>query len=131
MTVPIWILDLTSLEQRQVPHENATDSFPCWLGGKLYFLSDRGGTVNVFEYDESSGTVTPLTQHEDFDVRWLSAGPDRLVYEQGGRLHLFTPGLDGGRELSISLSADRPATQVRQVPAADFVTACGPLSGET
>ncbi|GAA3999380.1 S41 family peptidase [Deinococcus rubellus] len=125
MTVPIWVLDLGSLEQHQVPHENATDSFPCWLGEKLYFLSDRRGTVNVFEYDDSSGTVTPLTQHDDFDVRWLSAGPDRLVYEQGGRLHLLRPGEDQGRALSISLAADRPATQVRYVPAADFVTACG------
>ena len=125
MTVPIWILDLASLEQRQVSHENATDSFPCWLGGKLYFLSDRRGTVNVFEYDEPSGSVTRLTHHDDFDVRWLSAGPDRLVYEQGGRLHLLTPGVDEGRALSLSLAADRPATQVRQVPATDFVTACG------
>jgi len=125
MTVPIWILGLASLEQRQVPHENATDSFPCWLGGKLYFLSDRCGTVNVFEYDESSEAVTQLTWHEDFDVRWLSAGPDRLVYEQGGRLHLLTPGTDQGRALNLSLAADRPATQVRQVSAADFVTASG------
>ena len=125
MTVPIWILDLGSLEQHLVPHENATDSFPCWLGSKLYFLSDRLGTVNVFEYDGSSGTVTPITQHDDFDVRSLSAGPDRLVYEQGGRLHLLRPGVDGGRALSLSLAADRPATQVRQVPAADFITTCG------
>ncbi|MFC4455333.1 S41 family peptidase [Deinococcus sonorensis] len=125
MTVPIWVLDLETLEQQRVPHENATDSFPCWLGDTLYFLSDRLGTVNVFQYDEPSGTVTPVTHHEDFDVRWLSGGPDRLVYEQGGRLHLLTPGVDHGRALHISLAADRPATQVRQVPAAEFITASG------
>jgi len=125
MTVPIWLLDLTTLEQRQIPHENATDSFPCWLAGKLYFLSDRHGTVNVFEYDGPSDAVTQVTWHEDFDVRWLSAGPDRLAYEQGGRLHLLSPGVDQGRALNISLAADRSATQVRQVPAADFITASG------
>jgi tricorn protease len=125
MTVPIWLLDLETLEQRQVPHENATDSFPCWLGEQLYFLSDRRGTVNVFRYDESSGEVTQLSFHEDFDVRWLSAGPGQLTYEQAGRLHLLRPGQDQGRALNLSLGADRPATQPRQVPAADFVTTCG------
>ncbi len=125
MTVPIWLLDLHTLEHTVVPHENATDTFPCWLNGALHFLSDRRGTVNVFRLDEAQGEVTQLTFHDDFDVRSLSAGPDALVYEQGGRLHRLTPGEDQGEALSITLDADYPARRPRLVPAAPFITASG------
>src|SRR5581483_8179265 len=51
MTVPIWVLDLASYAHVEIPHENASDTFPCWVGNAIYFLSDRAGVMNLFQYD--------------------------------------------------------------------------------
>ncbi|MFC7667323.1 hypothetical protein ACFQT0_07795 [Hymenobacter humi] len=65
-TGPIWLTNLQTLATEEIPHENATDTSPRWLGGKVYFLSDRQRTNNVFVYDVaskkwSSSPGTPTT----------------------------------------------------------------------
>lgn len=124
MTVPIWLLDLTTFDHVEIPHENASDTFPCWLDDGVYFLSDRNGTMNVFRYDPVTHTVHQETFHEDFDVRSLTAGAGRLAYEQGGRLHILTPG-GPSRTLSISITADLPATRPHYVQAAPYIQKAG------
>ena len=42
-TVPIWVLDLGTADHVEIPHENASDTFPCWVGEAIFFLSDRCG----------------------------------------------------------------------------------------
>jgi tricorn protease len=91
MTLPIWVIDLATYDHVEIPHENASDTFPCWLGKNVYFLSDRCGVMNIFRWDQASGKVEQVTFYEDFDVRSLTAGPGMLAYEQAGRLHTYDP----------------------------------------
>lgn len=111
MTVPIWVLDLESLDHVEIPHENASDTFPCWVDDAIYFLSDRNGVMNLFRYDGETRSVAQQTFHADFDVRSLTAGAGRLAYEQGGRLHIFTPESGQSRAIPIKVTADLPATR--------------------
>jgi tricorn protease len=110
-TVPIWVLDLESLDYVEIPHENASDTFPCWVDGAIYFLSDRSGIMNIFRYECATRAVTQQTFHEEFDVRSLTSGAGRLAYEQGGRLHIFTPERGESRVLPITVTADLPYTR--------------------
>jgi tricorn protease len=80
MTMPIWLLDLSSYEYVEIPHHNASDTFPAWLEGSVYFLSDRNHTMNIYRYDVTSKEVEQVTFHDDFDVRSLNAGGGTLVY---------------------------------------------------
>ena len=80
MTVPIWVLDLASLEHFEIPHQNASDTFPCWLGKDIFFLSDRKGVMNVFRCNLSRRSVKQVTFHKDFDVRSLTAGAGFFAY---------------------------------------------------
>jgi tricorn protease len=110
-TVPIWVLDLTSHDHVQIPHENASDTFPCWIGDSVYFISDRRGVMNLFRWDASAGTVEQLTSHSDYDIRSLTAGDGELAYEQAGRIHLYDPATRLVKTLSISIVADLPYTR--------------------
>src|SRR5690606_12655448 len=71
----IWLLDLGDLSVREVLKadggSNETD--PMWIGGTLYFNSDRNGEFNLFRYDAASGHAVQLTRFEDFPVRAPSA----------------------------------------------------------
>ncbi len=109
-TVPVWVFDLATHETFEVPHDNASDSFPVWLDGSIYFLSDRAGTMNVFAA-EIGGAVRQVTHHGDMDVRSLAAGGGVLVYEQAGRLHEIDPAGGEARTLDITIAPDLPATR--------------------
>ncbi len=108
MTVPIWVLDLATYDHIEIPHENASDTFPCWLCNEIYFLSDRAGTMNLFHWTVNAPAVEQVTFHTDFDIRWLSANSGMLAYEQGGRVHLFDPATQTATPLPISIAADLP-----------------------
>ncbi len=125
MTVPIWVLDLDTYEHTEIPHENASDTFPCWAGNAIYFLSDRSGTMNLFRYDLETRAVSQQTFHDDFDIRSLTSGPGHLAYEQGGRLHLFDLHTGQARTLAITIAADLPHTRPHYQKAAPCVQSCG------
>jgi tricorn protease len=125
MTVPIWVLDLDTYAHVEIPHENASDSFPCWLGDAIYFLSDRAGSMNLFRYDPRTQAVAQQTFHEDFDVRALSSGAGRLAYEQGGRMHVFEPATGRANALSIAIAADLPYTRPHYQKASPYIEKCG------
>ena len=90
-TTPLWIYDRATHEVEEVPHGLASDTFPCWLEGALYFASDRDQTLNVYRYAPGSQRVEQLTRFSGFDVRNMSSGGGVIVFERGGALHLMTP----------------------------------------
>ena len=57
-TPPIWIIDPAGKTLEKIPHENASDSNPMWIGDDVAFISDRNdGTANLFLYEAASRTV--------------------------------------------------------------------------
>jgi len=125
MTVPIWVLDLATCEHIEIPHENASDTFPCWVENAIYFLSDRRGVMNVFRYDLTTEAVSQVTAHTDFDVRSLTAGAGGLAYEQAGRVHLLNPADGQVKALSIAIAADLPETRPHYTAAAPYIQSAG------
>jgi len=53
-TTPIWLADLKDSHIEKVPRDNSNDFNPMWVGGTVYFLSDRNGAVSLFAYDAKS-----------------------------------------------------------------------------
>ena len=124
-TPAIWVLDLESLDYEEIPHERATDTFPCWLGKDVYFVSDRNGITNLFRWTSGQGDVEQVTDHTEFDVRSLSAGPDCLAYEQAGRLHLYDPQTGKSQALHISINVEMPEARPHFRQVVSFIQDCG------
>ena len=114
----IWTYDLVNNVSTQLTRDPATDNQPVWVGDDIYFASDRDYTLNLYRYAES-GSVA-VTNH-DFDVLWPSAGPEAIVYENGGWLYRYAPGKGESTRLSISINEDKPGTLSKVVDASDFV----------
>lgn len=125
MTHPIWVVDVKTWEHVEIPHENATDTFPCWIGQDVYFLSDRNRVMNVFHWDSKANKVEQITFHDDFEVRSLSAGPDGLIYEQVGRIHVFDLAARKSAPLYISLKVEMPETRPQFKKGKDFIQNAG------
>ena len=100
-TTPIWIVNLKTLDLQKVPRENSNDSSPVWAGTSVYFLSDRNGPVSLFRYDTASKKVSPVVPNSGYDLKSVQAGPDGLVYEQFGSIHLVD--FNGGADKTVSI----------------------------
>ncbi|HXH06970.1 MAG TPA: PDZ domain-containing protein [Vicinamibacterales bacterium] len=107
-THPIRIMTLADFSTQRVPWANSNDTHPMWIGDTIYFLSDRNFTTNLFAYRLDTKQVTQLTHHEDFDIMSASAGPDAVVYEQAGYIHLLDVRTGRARRLTIHVAGDFP-----------------------
>ena len=114
-TTPIWIAKLSDSSIEKLPRENSNDSNPMWVGDKIYFLSDRSGSVSLFAYDTSSKKITQLVKNDALDIKSASAGPGGIVYEQFGSLHLYDLASGKERKLNITVSGDLTGVRPRYV----------------
>ncbi|HWJ25100.1 MAG TPA: hypothetical protein VNS32_01075, partial [Flavisolibacter sp.] len=93
-----WNADIHLFNFADLSSENisassdAADEFPMWHGQDIYFLSDRGpeNRMNIWRYNTSSKTFQQLTNFTDYDIHFPSMGPQDIVFEQGGKLYLFS-----------------------------------------
>jgi len=92
-----------------VPRKDSNDSSPMWVGDKVYFLSDRDGPVNLHVYDSKTQQVSAALPSNGIDIKSASAGPDAIVYEQFGSIHLFDPATGKENAVNISVTGDFPA----------------------
>jgi tricorn protease len=86
-TPPIWIIDPAGNQLEKIPHVNASDSDPMWIGDDVAFISDRAdGAANLYLYDAHTHAVRQLTHETQWDVRNAGAYDHTIVYEAGGQL---------------------------------------------
>ncbi len=110
-TTPIWIAQLADSSIVKVPHVDASDHQPMWLGDKIYFLSDRNGAVSLFAYDVTSGQVAEALHSDGLDFKTASAGPDAIVIEQFGAIKLFDLATQQAHNVPIEVRADVAAVR--------------------
>jgi len=118
---PIWIANLSDSSITKLPRKDSNDSTPMWLGDRIYFLSDRDGPVNMFEYDTGSKQVSEAVASNGVDIKSASAGPDAIVYEQFGSIHLFDPATGTQHAVDIRVTGDFPAVRPHFVKAAEQI----------
>ena len=108
MAQDIWIYDLVNAKSEKLTDWIGTDNMPMWdrTSGKIYFNSDRTGTLNLFVYDPADKSTKQVTTFTDFDVRWPSMGPGAIVFENGGWLYVLDLPSGTPRKLSVQLGSD-------------------------
>lgn len=115
---PIWVVNLETNELQMSPRANRERHIdPVWLNGKVYFLSERDYTMNIWSYDPQTGESKQETFHSQFDVKSLDSGDDRIVYEQGGYLYELDPATGDHHQIEISVQGDMTRARPRWVEA--------------
>jgi tricorn protease len=114
-TLSISLVNLADLSIEKIPRANSNDFNPMWIGNRVYFLSDRNGATTLFVYDTQTRKVSQVLQNPGSNLKSASAGPDAIVYEQFGSLHLFDLKTQKEHGLMIHLPDDFPEVRPHQV----------------
>lgn len=117
----VWIADLADSDVVRVPHENASDFNPIWVGNKIYFLSARTEPITLYAYDTDSKKVSRVIENHGMDIMSASAGPGAIVYEQFGSLHLYDLASEREHEVHVNIRGDFPELRNRFEKVSDHV----------
>jgi len=119
----IWVGDPQAAEYRQVTNFAGNDFSPMWHGGKIWFLSDLGGTMNIWSMNPDG---TGRSRHTDFgtwDARHAASdGAGRIVFTLAGDIHLFDVASGASRKLPIELPSERFLTRTRYPDPQQYIT---------
>jgi tricorn protease len=85
---------------------NGESHTPMWWNNRVYFVSDRDGTMNVWSMNDTGGDLQQLTRHSGWDVRGASLHNGRVVYQVGADLWVTDAASGQSRLIPISLASD-------------------------
>jgi tricorn protease len=114
-TSKIWLAKLADGSTETVPHGSFNDTDPMWIGDKVYFVSDRNGTENLFVYETTKKTVRQLTVYEKFGIKSASANGDTIVYAQGGAIHVYDLKTNLVSRLDVRIAGEFAETKPRKI----------------
>ncbi|GHO83361.1 S41 family peptidase [Dictyobacter formicarum] len=100
---------------------NGNVADPCWIGERIYFLSDHEGVGNIYSCTPEGEDLRQHTHHTDFYARHLSTDGTRLVYHAAADLYLFDPRNEELQHLEISLPSIRTQRSRKFVQAANYI----------
>jgi len=119
MASDIWLYDFTKNTSKKFTDFEGTDAVPMWHENTIYFLSDRDERkkLNIWAYDLNTKKTRQITKFIEYDVKWPSIGPDAIIFENGGKLHILDLASKISKPVSIQVPADLPEvrTQLKDV----------------
>ena len=77
-----------------------------WWNGRVYFLSDRDGAMNLWSMDENGKNLKQHTRHQGWDAKDASLSQGRIVYQMGADLRVFDIASGVDKVIPIELSSD-------------------------
>ncbi len=89
-----------------------TSKRPMFWQGRVYFLSDRDGTMNIWSMLPDGKDLKPHTTHKGFDAQGGTLHNGRIVYQLGADIYLLD--LASGTTRAIDITLDSDLDQMRE-----------------
>ncbi len=95
--------------------DDANNRRAMWWQGRVYFISDAGGSDNIWSALPDGSDRKVHTNHTDWDVRTASLGDGRIAYQLGADLHVFDIASGADTVVHASLVSDFDQQRTRRV----------------
>ncbi len=96
---------------------------------RIYFLSNRDGTMNVWSMNMDGRDAQQHTRHVDFDIRGASifvsatSKTESIIYQRGADIYVLDTAANASRKIEIALQSDFEQTRARWIKTPwDFVS---------
>ncbi|HEX7341204.1 MAG TPA: PDZ domain-containing protein [Rhodanobacteraceae bacterium] len=121
----VWLARLSDSSVVRIPDMNANENNPMWVGGNVYFLSDRDGPITLYDYNVKAAKVSQVIDNTGFDITAASAGPGGIVYSQFGQIHIYDFATGKTHVVPITVDGDLPQRRPRYENVAKQLTHAG------
>ena len=104
----LWRYDLEGKTEaiNLFPQDKTNNKRPMWWQGRLYFMSDRDGTFNIWSANPDGSAAQALTHEQEWEVRNAALGDGKITYQLGADLHLLDLRDQSDKTLNIDLVSD-------------------------
>ncbi len=110
----IFVGDLKGGPFRRLTTFKGTNAYPMWHAGRIYFLSDRTGTKNLWSMTPEGQDLKQHTRFDDFDLRFPSLSADgRIVFQHRAELKLLDTKSGEVRPIPVTIISDALSTRTR------------------
>jgi tricorn protease len=98
------------------PDYRGTSASPMWWKGRVYFVTDRSGLMELWSMAPDGKDTKQLTHHDKaglagFDVKGPSLSEGRIAYQLGADLWLYDLNKNSDTKLTITLDSDFDQTR--------------------
>ena len=119
----VWVGDPAKSDYKKVTSFDGVNAYPMWTGGRIYFLSDPGGTMNLWSIKPDGSDRKRHTDFKEWDARQAAIAPDgRIVFTVQADLQIFEPKTGNTKKIDVDVPSDRVLTRVRYPDAGQYVT---------
>ena len=121
----IWKFPRGATEAVPVTRDYAgTSKQPMLWGARLYFLSDRDGTMNLWSSLPDGTGATQHTRHGDYEAQSASLSEGRIAYQHGADIRVYDIASGADRVVPIRLISDFDQMRERWITSPfDWITA--------
>jgi tricorn protease len=103
----IWKFTTGLPEARNMTADFPGENFaPMWWNGRVYHISERDGTWNIWSMDEEGKDLRQHTRHEGWNVKSPTCNDGRIVYQIGADLRALDLRNETDRLIPITLASD-------------------------
>ncbi len=118
----IWVYDLNQNAVQRITDYQGTDTSPMWYEDKIFFVSDRDHTANIFCYEIDTKQTRKITHHTDYDIKWPSLGSESIVYENGGYLYVLDLKTEKTEKIPVQIPDDKVQVRPEFVSVKDHIS---------
>jgi len=83
-----------------------TSKDPMWYEGRIYFASDRDGTMNIWSMKDDGLDLKQETDHVYFDIQDPKIHNDNIIYQMGADINIYNISSQTNNTVTISLASD-------------------------
>lgn len=125
----IWAWNGKAEAQPITADYKGTSRQPMCGATRIYFLSNRDNTTNVWSMNVDGRDVQQHTRHADFDIRGAAifvngaSKTEGIIYQRGADLYVLDTVTNASRKIEIALQSDFEQTRARWIKTPwDFVS---------
>lgn len=82
-----------------------------WWQGRVYFATDRDGTMNIWSMKPDGSGATQHTKAVGFDVASPTLSKGKIAFQQGADVHVYDIAASSDTTLNITLESDLDQTR--------------------